>query len=180
MKKIVLALLFCILLTTFAFGSNDYPVIMNNGTVFLNGGIGFRNGIDGDRLTPPLTMSLDTALPIMGYPLSIGFITGYFSEEGFLNSQDQANRVKKHFDYWPLAMRIAYHADIFDIPRLDTYLLVTVGGISRYIKEQKDTTHFWFGVCAGARYFFLPRFGAYVELGLDKIQLLSFGFSLLF
>ena len=179
MKKLLLLVLFFFLLSFYAFGSNNYPVIMNNGTIFFNTGIGFRSAIarGGSRQIHPLTASLDIALPLFGLPLTVGLISGYFTEEGYVSEADELADNKTEFGYWPIAGRLAYHINVFNNPRFDTYILMTIGGIIRYVDSQKDDAHFWFGLSAGARYFFLPRMGAYLELGLDSIQTITFGLS---
>ena len=141
---------------------------MNNGTILVNTGIGFgkpilkteKPKIDSTNLCPPLTVSFDIAIPIAGLPLTVGIITGYFLEE--------SKNVK--YNFWPIAGRIAYHFT-FNVPRLDTYALLTLGAAI----SQKNK--FWIGVSAGARYFFLPFMGAYLELGIDEVQLITFGLS---
>jgi len=175
MRKILLSvlLLFCVS-GLFAL---DYPEIMNNGTIFINAGVGFgkpilktktnnKAGIDSKMLCPPLTVSFDIALPIAGLPLTLGIITGFFSEESDLGKDPRVN----DYSFWPIAARIAYHF-AFRVPRLDTYALLTLGA------AVSDISKFWIGISAGARYFFLPYMGAYLELGIDEVQLITFGLS---
>jgi len=183
MKKffIVLFLFFPILL--FA-RDNEYPVIMNNGTILINTGVGFAGPIgqeatrpgpvkvdsDYKRGCPPLTVSLDYALPVAGLPLTLGLISGYFSEISKTGKEDQIN-------YWPIASRIGYHF-YFGVPRLDVYALLTLGArVKGYEKNAFKRTEFWMGLNAGARYFFLPHFGAYAELGFDPVQNITFGMA---
>jgi len=146
----------------------EYPEIINNGTILINAGIGFAGAINsrGERVCPPLTVSLDYALPIAGLPFTLGLITGFFSEN---------NKKSKQINYWPIAGRIGYHLPFY-MRRLDTYLLLTIGGMSSEMNGSNDG-EFWMGLSAGARYFFLPHFGAYAELGFDRVQILAFGLA---
>jgi hypothetical protein len=152
----------------YAAAGAEYPAIMNNGTILINTGIGFGNSIEAKRQCPPLTASFDFALPLGGLPFTVGLITGFFSEK------DSENTYK----YWPIAGRIAYHIN-FNLggletyrSRLDTYVLLTLGGM---VVSEEIGNGFWFGISAGARYFFLPYLGAYLELGLDNFQWINFG-----
>jgi len=164
MKRIFLLILFFSLFSLSAQETN-YPEIMNNGTILINTGIGFGMEIEAPRECPPLTASIDFALPLGGFPFTVGLISGYFSESGG----------KTKLDGFLIAGRIAYHHD-FNIPHFDTYLLLTLGGIAAKLNK-KDEGYFWPGVSIGARYFFLPALGAFAELGFDKVQNISFGLS---
>jgi hypothetical protein len=171
MRKILLLtlLLFCV---SGLFAQN-YPVIMNNGTILINTGIGFgwpvtyedkdkaTNRVDGP-LCPPLTVSFDAALPIAGLPLTVGITIGYLME----------TLKQGCFYILPVAARIAYHLP-FNVPRLDTYAVLTLGAAIVFDAESK----FWFGLGAGGRYFFLPYMGAYLELGFGNVQNITFGLS---
>jgi len=144
----------------------EYPEIINNGTVLINAGVGFADPISsGERVCPPLTVSLDYALPVAGFPFTLGLIAGFLSEK--LKS-DQ-------IIYWPIAGRIAYHLP-FDVRRLDTYFLFTIGGMLTEMNGSGGG-EFWMGFSAGVRYFFLPHFGAYTELGFDRVQIFTFGLA---
>ena len=171
MKKYI-PLLFLLWTVPLSAAELEYPIIVNNGTILINAGIGFAKPIISgagkrmapERKCPPLTVSLDYALPIAGLPLTLGLITGFFSETAG----------PLQFDYWPVAGRIGYHLS-FNVPRLDAYALLTLGGMSWWKNSIAEGKRFWMGVSAGARYFFLPHFGAYAELGFDTVQNLTFG-----
>jgi len=144
----------------------EYPEIINNGTILINAGVGFAGPISsGERVCPPLTVSLDYALPAGGFPLTLGLTAGFFSEKV---KSDQIN-------YWPVAFRIAYHLP-FNARRLDTYFLFTIGGMPAEMNGSRGG-EFWMGFSAGVRYFFLPHFGAYTELGFDNVQIVTFGLA---
>ena len=131
--------------------------------MFINTGAGFGGKIEEPMYCPPLMLSWDTAIPLGGLPFTTGLITGYFSE------------ASGTFHYWPIAARIAYHPN-FNVPRLDTYVVLTFGAIISP-NNAKQKAYFWPGISIGARYFFLPELGAYIELGFDKVQNITFGLS---
>jgi len=152
----------------------DYPVLMNNGTILINAGIGFGHAGPGPRrgemLCPPLTVSIDYALPVAGLPFTFGLITGYFSEKKTYKDDLWGTETTEKYNFLPIAGRIGYHIP-FNVPRLDTYALLTLGGMV----SPKYYDQFWFGLGAGARYFFLPYLGAYAELSIDFTQVITFG-----
>jgi len=167
MKKIFVAVLLFSSFSLFAL-ETSYPVIMNSGTILINAGIGFGKlggPIEAQQKCPPLAASIDFALPFGGLPFTVGLIAGYFSEA---NKDIELNA-------FMIASRIAYHHN-FNVPRLDTYAALTLGGIVAN-NNNINEGHFWPGFCIGSRYFFLPNMGAFAELGLDRVQIISFGLS---
>jgi len=164
MKKFFLLLIFFSAVQLYSQGAN-YPYIMNNGTIFINAGVGFGKEIEYKTLCPPLTVSMDIAIPVINFPITLGIITGYFSESD----------KKSELSGLILAGRIAYHINLLNLPRLDAYALVNIGAIMDVKPKGKE--YFLFGVLAGARYFFLPNLGAYIEAGFDTVRYISFGLS---
>ncbi|WP_461255528.1 hypothetical protein [Treponema sp. R80B11-R83G3] len=177
---------------------------MNNGTIFINAGVGFGKqiGKKTEMACPPLAISMDIAIPVIGFPVSLGLIAGYLSESGKYTIKVPFLTTETSTDLSALlvAGRIAYHLNFFNkIPRLDPYILVTIGEIFAEAEvnvstktstpyppnnpnnQSKSSTTsdniFWFGVSVGARYFFMPNFGAFAELGFDTVQNFSFGVS---
>ena len=165
MKKLWALLPVFFLSPYFAFATN-YPVMMNNGTVLINSGVGFGSKISEARQCPPLTISLDTAVPIAGLPFTLGLISGYFSEAGS----------SLNLKFLPLAGRIALHPNL-GFRRFDAYILLTLGSNIMFRSGEPGEVYFWPGIGIGARYFFHPNIGGYAELGFDKVQNISFGFS---
>jgi len=165
MRNLFLLLIFLCAVQLYSQGA-DYPQIMNNGTIFINTGVGFGNKIETEKKCPPLSVSMDIAIPIMGFPVTLGLIAGYFTES---DSSIDLSAILA-------AGRIAYHLNLFNLPRLDTYVLLTLGEIFTEVNSIKGND-FWFGLCAGVRYFFLPNIGAFSELGFDNAQFLSVGLS---
>jgi hypothetical protein len=174
MKKILFIVIICCCVTWNVFGADIYyPSIINNGTVLANTGIGWGEPInDGFSLQcPPLTLSFDYALPIATLPFTLGAILGFSSEKW------QGPSIQN----FGIAGRIAYHislpiedANIYR--RLDTYILITMGGILE-TASQKNKGVFWGGFGGGLRYFFQPDVGAYIELGGNTMNVFSGGIS---
>jgi len=209
MRKILLsALLFFCVAGLFAL---DYPVLINNGTILINTGVGFglpltdkvkkeeRIGSDQNKC-PPLTASFDFALPIAGLPFTFGLIIGIKTESAWwYNNTDKEER-NDRVAIMPIGARIAYHLP-FDIPkiRFDSYALLTFGWSVFFYKDEflidapppdplpnpppdpvkatPVTRKFWWGIGGGARYFFLPYMGAYLEFGIGRVQNITFGLS---
>jgi len=141
---------------------------MNNGTMLIDTGMGFVPMGEGHLsfACPFLLASIDTALPLAGFPFTIGLITGYYAEKN----------ESERYDYLPIGLRIAYHLN-FNVPRLDTYILLTLGWEIRFHEVGENDGIFWLGVSAGGRYFFHPNVGVFAEIGLDAVQCFSFGVS---
>ena len=131
----------------------------------VNMGVGFGRGINESWKCPPLTASLDAAIPLMGLPFTLGLITGYFSEEVY----------SVNLNYIPIAGRIAFHPN-FRARRLDPYVLLTLGAVIAFAEGETEA-YFWPGISIGSRYFFHPNVGAYAELGFDKVQIITFGIA---
>jgi len=177
LKKIFLLLPVLFLFPLQAFAT-DYPVIMNNGTVLLNTGVGFGMPRSQSRTMkcPPLTISLDTATPLMGLPFTLGIITGYLSEK---------HPIEIDYHYMPIGLRLAYHKNLFSrLPRFDNYIVLTLGYAIPFPESSKsphwDEKYgrlFWFGLGIGSRYFFLPNMGVYFEFGIDTFQILTLGLT---
>jgi hypothetical protein len=154
-------------LRAFAF---EYPLMMNNGALLINTGIGFGKALESslNLKCPPVTASFDFALPVAGLPVTLGIIAGYSAQERF---DFQANNLL-------IAGRAAWHFDfIKKAPRLDPYIVGTLGGVTGFFPGDNIKRYFWGGISLGARYFFLPHIGAYMEAGLDTLQYITFGVS---
>jgi hypothetical protein len=156
------------------FGTPEYPSVINNGTMLINTGIGYGGyltGGKGEFRCPPLTASLDYALPFGTLPFTFGLAFA-FSSESFYGLD---------FNNFGFAARIAYH---FSIPieaaniyrRLDTYALAVLGGILEAGSIENEGA-FWWTFGGGLRYFFLPWFGAYMEAGFSNFTIISGGLS---
>jgi hypothetical protein len=166
MKKIFPVLVFLALGTgVFAQGFLNYPPIINNGTILINAGIGYGKTALPEIQCPPLSATIDFAVPMLGLPFTFGLATGFSSEKSAVNSVKNL----------PIGLRIAWHFG-FNAKRLDTYLLFVGGGIVEFFEDKtKGAAWFWGGI--GGRYYFLPWLGAYLEVGYGRHSYISGGIS---
>jgi hypothetical protein len=163
--------------------SFEYPEIINNGSFLLNSGIGFGKGLDSSLKVPPLFISGDSAIPIAGLPFTAGLALAWSAEEGKIEKESRSSK------NLGLAFRLGLHEG-WGINRLDTYILLTLGGVTSWESARSDDPAisnktdeinrlFWFGLGAGARWFFLPKFGINTELTIGNFYNFAIGFSLL-
>jgi hypothetical protein len=143
----------------------EYPELINNGTVFINMGAGYGTAWLNKLRIPPLTLSIDYALPLMSLPFSIGIGGTYSTEKEGPRSSTNLG----------VNFRLAYHLG-WGLDNLDTYALIGMGAVAGWFDTGVEwDPWFWFG--GGARYFFTSFFGAYVELGYKRIYVVSAGIS---
>jgi hypothetical protein len=200
MKRIVTYALLFFIGGFSAFGQLvSYPDVIHNGTGILDGGVGFGgavnspsqnsgypqfgNGWDYKKAkVPPFFISADFAVPVAAMPFTLGFETAISSEKGVEITLTNGTTLTPDISLTNLcfAFRLGYHVD-FSVKNLDTYALLKLGYIRTWgsFGPDKDFTdnNFWFGIGVGARYFFLPQFGTFAELGIDTIRIFSFGVS---
>lgn len=170
MKKfyvLIVALIIGATASVSAMDFKSYPDAFKKGSLALNAGIGlgtpYAYGTGG---IPPLSVSVDYALPIADLPLSFGALVGFSTSS---------------FRYWDntgwdftnicIGARGAYHFD-FDVKGLDTYAGIMLGYNLELVNEVGTTfltipshSQFAWGGYIGARYFFIPNVGAFAELG---------------
>ena len=165
-KKICLLLIF---FTSFPLTAQNvnYPDIINNGTIFINGGMGFGYALTSKVKLPPVIISADIAIPIAALPISTGIIFAFSTEEGSID-YEETEHSSSNFGF---AFRLGYHEG-WGISRLDTYLGLTLGAIMNELRPI-----FWFGLGIGGRYFFHPRFGINAELKLGNFYNFSLALS---
>jgi hypothetical protein len=184
MKKIPLFALLLCLTAVSAFSQNaGYPGMMNNGTFLLNGGIGFGQALTSKVKLTPLTITGDSAIPFFSLPFTFGFALGFSTEDDRVSTSSKTENWSS--SNIALGLRLAYHIN-WNLKKLDTYVLLTMGDILAWetylnsvdnTKNKRDDLHqiFWFGLGAGARYYFVPRFGVYSELTLGNFYNFTFG-----
>ena len=163
MRKKTFFIILFFLLGYQAFGQLvNYPDIMNNGTVFLHGGVGFSLGPD-NRYTPSGNIVTDFAVPLFALPFTTGFAVTYAGENKVKGETKSEYNVG-------IGFRLGYHFNT-GVKQLDPYALLTLGGIV------SDYPLFWLGLGGGARFFFLPRFGAFAEFTMGNLHNISFGLA---
>jgi hypothetical protein len=175
---------------SFAQGFLSYPETIHGGLILLNGGIGFGGALDTKMQIPPLLLSGDFVLPVASLPFSVGLALGFSTEEETFKQRIgiTTQSVTESSKNLALGFRLAYHPNIFSAARLDPYFIFLVGDILEWesvsVWDGVNTTaasefdsDLWIGFGIGARYYFLPRLGAYAELQLGTLYNISFGIS---
>ncbi|MFP3041455.1 porin family protein [Treponema primitia] len=194
MKNLFFALVFCLGITgisLFAFEPEDltkYPSAVPANSFAANIGIGFNSPEYGDLTVPPLSASLDYNLPIRGLPFFVGGIVGFYGS--FAESGAGATKIESSYTVFDIGARFGYHFN-WGVDGLDTYAIATLGLAleSAQVKwgsyyNSGDTTDsdtsLLFGVAIGARWFFTPVIGVFLELGYSALSFASTGLSIHF
>jgi len=167
----------------FAADDSSFPPSIEPGNIIANASIGLLDSLAlsgrGAPLVLPLSLSVEYALPI-SLPLSLGAVIGFAS-----NERSEGTGDAKYTFTWPvfsLGVKVAYHFN-WAINRLDSYAALTLGanflsGKAEYNENYyKDytvkpsagdsATSLLLGVELGARFFFSPNFGVFVEEGFN-------------
>jgi hypothetical protein len=154
--------------------------------VFLNAGIGL--GL-GNVVMPPISASLDFNLPIK-IPLTLGALAGFKTWDGYYILKSDDNKVTV-LDV-SLGLRGMVHFNF--LKNLDVYAggmlgytirskIAAIGFLEDASQDVLDyifKSGLLFGVDAGARYFFTPFLGAYLEVGFSSLKIASAGVTLKF
>jgi hypothetical protein len=169
MKKLVIALILVALIvgSVSALDWQKYPDAVKPGNWLINAGIGFGTYKYGTMAIPPLSVSVDYALPLGGLPFSVGGMFG-FSRSDYYGAD---------FTYLAFGGRFGYHPD-FGVANLDPYAVVTLGYYHWSWSgpySGLDDGSFLFGGAIGARYFFIPNVGAFAELGYSALSFVTLG-----
>ncbi|MDR3301264.1 MAG: hypothetical protein LBT01_01860 [Spirochaetaceae bacterium] len=173
-KRILLATgLFFFTGIVFALDVNatSYSGVINNGTVLINGGIGFGSSVTGLPMKmPPLLVSAEYALPLFTLPWTLGGVIGMSMEEAANISSS----------IYSIGARIAYHISI-GVPQLDTYIATNIGGtVCTNSYTNNIEGKFLFAFYLGGRYFFKSAFplGVFLEVGGGTHTHINFGATL--
>jgi hypothetical protein len=181
MKK--LSVLICslalVLGTTASLSAMDlttYPSAFKQGNIAINAGIGLGSLSGyGNTVIPPVSASVDFALPVAKLPFSFGALVGFTSSK---YSYTYGSYGSYSYDYSIIAIggRAGYHFN-FDVKNLDTYVGFMLGyylvsasytGTGYYSSLSSSSAAaggIGWGTYVGARYFFTPNIGAFAELG---------------
>jgi hypothetical protein len=157
-----------------------YPDSLKKGNFIINAGIGFGTPLYGDMTIPPISVSVDYALPIGGLPFTVGALGG------FNMSQYKAVGYKWTYTGIAIAGRMGYHPD-FGVKNLDPYVDIALGyyiytgksDLSGGLTPTSYSTFYW-GGNLGARYFFIPNLGAFLELGYSALSYVTAGVAIKF
>jgi hypothetical protein len=170
MKRTFGVLLFvCILIVNL---NAEYPTAFQPGEKIVQAGLGFgMMGVYGDVVIPPISLSIDMAKEIEGYPISYGAIIGLAkSEYGWSYWTGD----KWTYTYFLLGARAAYHLKMKS-DKIDPYGGLMLGYNIVSYKEPSGwdpaynysakSSYLMYGFYGGARYFFNPKMAVYAELG---------------
>jgi hypothetical protein len=193
-KKYVIGAVFFVLilgLPAFAFEGRyliTYPRAFPANNLTLSAGFGINTPTEGNMTIPPILLTADYALPIGGLPFSIGGIFGIYGSER--RTPVLTNSYTQSWLYINFGARLGYHFN-WGVDKLDTYALTTLGwtsysskatfedwpaGIPKPVAEASTGAFLW-GISVGARYFFAPNLGAFLEMGYSTLSFLSLGIS---
>lgn len=175
MKKLVILLITAALMTIFAASIFAQERAFEDKTNVIQAGIGF--GLAGmyyDMKIPPIIAAYDRAVFINELPFSFGAVAGLAQSGTTFTLAGEEWTYK--WTYIMIGGRASYHFDI-GVEKLDLYAGVLLGynivklkeevpaGWEAYTTGISGTSYFLWGIDAGARYFFTPNIGAYLELG---------------
>jgi hypothetical protein len=162
-----------------------YPDGQKDFSVIINGGIGL--GAITPSFTiklPTITASVDVNTPLGGLPFFFG---GFFG----INSQEyETNEYTQTYTYYAIGARFGYHPD-FGVKGLDLYFAASSGYYGRNERVDWESGQsgsisssgyvpFYMGFEAGVRYFFVPVFGVFSEVGYTNIAWIKAGITLKF
>jgi hypothetical protein len=181
MKKLLAVLFLAVVLagSLSALDWKSYPGGIQPGSWLINAGIGVGSPLYGSIVVPPLTVTLDYALPIGGIPFSVG---GMF---GFTASKYNGIGFSQGYSYFAFGGRFAYHPN-FEVPNLDTYAVLTLGyyyyswKYSNNYGPSSNSGSFLWGGAIGARYFFTNNVGIFAELGYTAFSVVTAGVTFKF
>ena len=166
---------------------NSYGRQVREGNILLNAGVGLDGQIGEDNLhsyIPPLELSVEYVYPLADLPFGFGAFVGYSSYGTKWSLLGTTSEVDTS-DFYTGVM-VNYHFNLVD--ELDLYGSVKTGLEIETIKEKTtgipDSTErsgwFYYGMAAGATYYFNDTFGVNAEVGFPTILRVaaSFKFSL--
>ncbi|MDR3138926.1 MAG: hypothetical protein LBT95_04555 [Treponema sp.] len=200
MRKCLWWILFCFAgMPVFGIDLTEYPGAINKGAILFNIGAGYGTSINTGTKTrvPPVIASADYALSIGGLPFSLGLILGfsgeYTKDPGIPLPESPDKTGSSDFSYYVFGAggRFSYHFN-WGVNKLDTYATITAGFLLNswnYTIEALDggnTTGSYseflplWGVNIGGRYFFVPHFGLFLDLGYTRLTVISLGMAFKF
>jgi hypothetical protein len=171
-----------------------YPGALAKGNIILNAGVGFGTPLYGDMTIPPISVSVDYALPIGGLPFTVGALGGFNRSKYDYTYNLYGGNYGYTWTYTGIAIagRLGYHPDL-GVKNLDVYADIALGyyiytakaeytgnwGAASKPDPTSYSTFYW-GGNLGARYFFVPKFGAFVELGYSALSYVTAGLTVKF
>jgi hypothetical protein len=173
-----------------------YPSGIEQGDFIINAGLGFGSPLYGTMSIPPIIAGLDYALPIGGLPFTVGGLVGFNRSKAETSVPASAYTPARGYIHTytgiVIAGRLGYHPDL-GVKNLDVYADLALG---YYIYNAKteytgdwsgwpktnaaSLSTFYWGTYLGARYFFTPMIGAFLELGYSPLYYASAGVAIKF
>jgi hypothetical protein len=159
-----------------------YPPCLKKGDLIFNGGLDLGSGSAWTSTSATMVGFSASADALMGGGLSAGIETGFRYGSATYFSFTKLEVTDVGLGVIPIGIRVGYHTNF--IPKaknLDLYgvvkFIVNIGFATEEIFEGKKVKiNTGVGFDLGARYFFKPNFGAYLEGGYD----FSFGSGALY
>jgi hypothetical protein len=155
-----------------------YPNAIGQGDIVINAGVGFGTPVYGNMTIPPISVSVDYALPIGGLPFMVGGLAGF--------NRSKWSGVGYTYTYTGIALagRFGYHPDL-GVKNLNAYTNMSLGyyiynGKSSNEYSPASYSRFYWALNLGARYFFTSAIGAFVELGYSELSFVSAGVAIKF
>jgi hypothetical protein len=190
MKKCIAVLVLGLIIagaSVFAVDWQAYPDGQKNYDVIINGGIGLGTIYPNYKIRlPPITASGDVNTPLGGLPFFFGGFFGISSQR-----YEYANYYTSTYTFYAFGARFGYHPN-FGVKGLDLYLATSMGyyganeevtwasGRSGSTTSLAGYIPFYMGFEAGVRYFFVPVFGVFSEVGYSSISFIKVGITLKF
>jgi hypothetical protein len=199
MKKILVVVmtLLCLGGTSAFAADSKFPNSLAAGDFVASVGVGSTSLVlgkeGGGMVVPPLSLSVEYALPIV-IPLSVGATIGVAtstqsggSRGGGVDGGD--TRFTHDRSVFSIGAKAAYHFD-WKIRGLDTYAALTLGANVMSVETEYNKNYFTdpntapsagddpgflFGLEIGARFFFNENFGVFMEEGFNTFTYLRSG-----
>jgi hypothetical protein len=173
----------------FALDWQAFPDPIKPGNFMINAGIGFGAPLQGSMVIPPLTASVDYAMPV-GLPFTVGALVGFTTSEDTYTAGPYGYTA----DYTGFAMagRFGYHPDL-GVKNLNVSATIALGYYLYTAKasyndwpdalakiKPKDYSQFYLGLNIGGRYFFTNNVGAFLDLGYSALTFVTAGVTFKF
>jgi hypothetical protein len=184
-KKIVLVVVLATIGAggLFALNWQEFPDPIKGGSLLISPGIGFGTPLHGNMVIPPITVTVDYALPV-GLPFTLGALGGLTTSE----YKGEVAGVHTHtYDYTGIAIagRFGYHPDL-GVKNLNISANIALGYYlysakatyaGTYKPDPDDFSRLYLGFNLGARYFFTKNVGAFLEFGYSAMSFVTAGMT---
>jgi hypothetical protein len=161
-----------------------FPDPIKEGDFMISPGIGFGTPLHGNMVIPPISASIDYAMPV-GLPFTLGALAGFTTSE-YKGSHGGGNTFTYDYTGIAIAGRFGYHPDL-GVKNLNISANIALG---YYIYNAKaayadtwsgdkpnpdDYSRLYLSFNLGARYFFTNNIGAFLDLGYSAMSFVTAG-----